>query len=102
MSLATAVPSVRQEIIRFMQARDWPAAVSSIETALRSEPHDPRLWISRAQCLLALGRAAEACEAAATAQRHAGSDAVLFDAIGSLFNHGNDQARALAAYDRGR
>ena len=100
MSVATAVPSVRQEIIHFMQARDWRAAVSCIETALRSEPHDPRLWISRAQCLIALGSAAEACAAAATAQRHAGSDAVLFDAIGSLFNHGNDQARALAAYDR--
>jgi hypothetical protein len=100
MSLATALPSVRQEIVRFMQARDWPAALSCIETALRSESHDARLWISRAQCLIALGRSAEACAAAASAQRHAGSDAVLFDAIGSLFNHGNDQARALAAYDR--
>jgi thioredoxin-like negative regulator of GroEL len=100
MSLATAVPSERQEMIRLMQARDWAAALSSVDTALRSEPHDARLWISRAQCLLALGRSAEACAAAATAQLHAGSEAVLFDAIGSLFNHGNDQVRALAAYDR--
>jgi tetratricopeptide (TPR) repeat protein len=91
---------MRKEISRLMQVQDWAGALSCIDGALRSEPQDARLLISRAQCLLALGRQPEACEAAATAHRHAGSDAVLFDAIGSLFNHCNDQIRALAAYDR--
>ena len=58
------------------------------------------MWIGRAQCLLALGRRAEACEAAAAAQANAGSDPVLFDASGALFSQANDQWRALAAYDR--
>jgi tetratricopeptide (TPR) repeat protein len=95
-----AVPHLRKEISRLMQAHDWRAALGSIEEASRREPPDARMWISRAQCLLALGRLPEACEAAAAAQQNAGSDAVLFDAVGSLFNHCNDQVRALVAYDK--
>jgi tetratricopeptide (TPR) repeat protein len=61
---------------------------------------DAKLHFSRAQRLLALGRAAEACEAAAAAQSGAPSDPLLLDAIGTLFSRANDQARALAAYEQ--
>ena len=91
---------MRQEVLRRVQARDWRGAIACIDEILRGEPRDAKLWITRAQCLLALGRPAEACEAAAAAQANAGSDAVLFDAIGSLFSRANDQVGALAAYDR--
>jgi tetratricopeptide (TPR) repeat protein len=68
--------------------------------ALNVEPNDTKALISRAQRLLELGRLLEACEIADLAQRNAPPDPVLFDAIGSLFSHGSDQKRALAAYDR--
>jgi hypothetical protein len=61
---------------------------------------DARWLIHRAQCLLALGRLEDACEAAAAAQLKAAPDPVLLDAIGSVFSHAADQQRALAAYDR--
>jgi tetratricopeptide (TPR) repeat protein len=61
---------------------------------------DAKLHFSRAQRLLALGRFAEACEAAAAAQSSASSDPLLLDAIGSLFSRAGDQPRALAAYER--
>src|SRR5260370_5181379 len=58
------------------------------------------MLIKRAQCLLALGRLPEACEAAAAAQLKAPPDPVLYDALGSLFSRANDQQRALSAYHR--
>jgi tetratricopeptide (TPR) repeat protein len=67
---------------------------------LSIEPHDAAMLIKRAQCLLALGRLPEACEATATAQLKAPPDPVLYDALGSLFSRTNDQQRALSAYDR--
>jgi tetratricopeptide (TPR) repeat protein len=59
-----------------------------------------KLLIYRAQCLAALGRHRDACEAAAEALRSAPPDPVLLDAIGGVFSHANDQERALAAFDR--
>jgi tetratricopeptide (TPR) repeat protein len=59
-----------------------------------------KLLVYRAQCLAALGRHRDACEAAADALRSAPSDPVLLDAIGGVFSHANDQERALAAFDR--
>jgi tetratricopeptide (TPR) repeat protein len=100
MSQAASKPHLRQEVLRLLQERDWPGALGRIDEILRREPHDAKLLINRAQCLLALGRTAEACEAADAAQSNAGSDPMLFDAIGSLFTHANEQARALAAYER--
>ncbi len=79
---------------------DWQGALESIERGLHILPRDTRLFISRAQCLLALGRLAETCEAAAAARRSAPADPVILDAIGSLFSQGNDQQRALEAFDR--
>jgi tetratricopeptide (TPR) repeat protein len=90
----------RQEALRLLQAKDWHGALGCLDRALNIEPHDARLLIHRAQCLLALGRLPEACAAAAAAQLKAPPDPVLFDALGSLFSRVNDQARALAAFDR--
>jgi Sulfotransferase family/Tetratricopeptide repeat len=67
---------------------------------LSIEPHDAAMLIKRAQCLLALGRLPEACEAAAAAQLKAPPDPVLYDALGNLFSRANEQQRALSAYDR--
>jgi len=89
----------RDEVQRRMQARDWLGALACIDRALAAAAQDPRGLIGRAQCLLALGRLPEACEAAAAARR-AAADPVMLDAIGSLFSQCNDQRQALEAFDR--
>lgn len=61
---------------------------------------DAKWLIRRAQRCAALGRLPEACEAASEAFRKAPPDPVLFDAIGGVFSHANEQTRALAAFDR--
>ncbi len=61
---------------------------------------EAKLLVYRAQCLAALGRHRDACEAAAEALRGAPPNPVLLDAIGGVFSHANDQERALAAFDR--
>src|SRR5260370_18795727 len=95
-----SAPNLRQEALRLIQAKDWRAALGCIDRALSIEPHDAAMLIKRAQCLLALGRLPEACEAAAAAQLKAPPDPVLYDALGNLFSRANDQQRALSAYDR--
>jgi thioredoxin-like negative regulator of GroEL len=95
-----SAPNLRQEALRLIQAKDWRGALGCVDRALSIEPHDAAMLIKRAQCLLALGRLPEACEAAATAQLKAPPDPVLYDALGSLFSRANDQQRALSAYDR--
>lgn len=75
-------------------------ALACIDRALTIEPRNPRFLLQRAQCLLALVRLADACEAAGQAQRCAAGDAAVLDAIGSLYSHANEQRRALAAYDQ--
>jgi tetratricopeptide (TPR) repeat protein len=75
-------------------------ALRAIERALLPDPNNPRLLIQLGQCLVALGRLADARAAAAAAQRHALNDARLLDAIGTLYRHADDQHRALAAYDQ--
>jgi tetratricopeptide (TPR) repeat protein len=75
-------------------------ALQQVEAALRGAPHSPRLLLQRAQCLLALGQTARACEAAAAAQLWAATDAAVLDAIGNVFTKAGDQARALAAFEQ--
>jgi tetratricopeptide (TPR) repeat protein len=75
-------------------------ALRCIDRALGLSPAHPGFLLNRAQCLLAAGRLADAVDAAAAAQRNAAGDAVLLDAIGSLYSHANDQQRALLAYDQ--
>jgi thioredoxin-like negative regulator of GroEL len=88
------------EASRPSPAQDWHGALRSIDAALSTRPRDAKLLLQRAQCLLALGRPADACEAAAEAQACAPPEAVLFDAIGAAFSRSNDQERALTAFDR--
>ncbi len=95
-----STPNLRQEALRLIRAKDWRGALGCIDRALNIEPHDAAMLIKRAQCLLALGRFPEACDAAAAAQLRAPPDPVLYDALGSLFSRANDQQRALSAYDR--
>jgi tetratricopeptide (TPR) repeat protein len=88
------------EVVRLMQTRDWAGALQRIDRALAIDARDPWLLIHRAQCLMALGRRSDAFAAAEIAERSAAADGGLSDAIGTLYSAGNDQTRALAAYDR--
>jgi tetratricopeptide (TPR) repeat protein len=79
------------------------SAVGTLERitqALRLQPHNARLLLQRAQCLLTLGRTEAAHEAAVAAHRSAPIDPLVLDAIGTVFSHTNDQARALAVYEQ--
>jgi tetratricopeptide (TPR) repeat protein len=83
-----------------MAQRAAREALDAAEHALKIEPANARFLVHRAQCLLALGRRAEALAAAQAAERCAGTDAGVWDAIGTVQSFANDQRRALAAYDR--
>ena len=56
-----------REAVRLMRARDWPNALTQIDRVLLANPGMPQGLLTRAQCLLALGRRDEACGAAETA-----------------------------------
>ena len=89
-----------REVLRLMQARDWRAALEAIDRAVELEPGNPSFRIHRAQCLLAIGRRAEALDAAQAAERWARDNAPIWDSIGTLRSFALDQRGALAAYDR--
>ena len=72
--------------------------MEGIDRALAREPANPRILLHRAQCLLALGRVRDACEAAAAAQRSAPREPALLDAVGTLFSQINEPHKALEAY----
>jgi tetratricopeptide (TPR) repeat protein len=88
------------EVVRLMQARDWAGALRRIDQALAIDARDRRFLMHRAQCLMALGRRSESFAAAESAERSGAADGALADALGTLYSAGNDQKRALAAYDR--
>ncbi len=83
-----------------MQAKDWLNALVQVERALAAQPTYALLHVNRAQCLVALGRRADACAAAAMAEALACADAQLADAAGSIYSFAGDQPRALRAYER--
>ncbi|MEA3150156.1 MAG: hypothetical protein QOD56_1095 [Gammaproteobacteria bacterium] len=91
---------MHREALRLMQTNRWREALAHIELVLAAQPGIAGLHINRAQCLMALGRRTEACEAAAAAQSRAPSDAVVADAAGSIYSFSGDQRRALRAYER--
>jgi tetratricopeptide (TPR) repeat protein len=76
------------------------ALLASLDQALARDPLSPALWIRRAQCLLALGRRAEALAAADTAANCAPSRAAEWDALGTLRHLARDVRGALACYER--
>lgn len=88
------------EIARLMHAREWARALEEVDRALQRDAQDPKFLMQRAQCLMALGRRQDAFAAAQAAEKCAPGDAALLDAAGSLYSFGNDQPRALAAYER--
>jgi tetratricopeptide (TPR) repeat protein len=94
------VSNLRQQILSVMKVGRPADALREVERALTIEPRNPTFLICRAQCLAALGRIAGACEAAAAAEAVVGSEPMLWDAIGTVYSRGNDQRRALAAYNR--
>ena len=70
-----------------------------IDEALCASPGAARLLLSKAQCLMALGRRSEACEAAAAVLSAASADAPALDAAGSFFSFTGNQQQALRAFD---
>jgi tetratricopeptide (TPR) repeat protein len=98
--MSESAANARREVLRHMQSRDWRAALRTIDKALESQAADPQLLMHRAHCLFALGLRLEASEATDAVERLAGTDAAVWDAIGTLRSYANDQRRALAACDR--
>jgi tetratricopeptide (TPR) repeat protein len=91
---------LQREVMRLVQARDWPNALIQIDRVLKSRPDLPRMLLNKAQCLLAMGRRAEARESAKAASSLASRDAVLLDALGSFYSFAGDQRDALKAFER--
>ena len=89
-----------REAVRLMRARDWPNALAQIDRLLVASPGIPQALLTRAQCLLALGRRADAYAAAKAALAGATADPLLFDALGSFFSFAGDQHTALEAFEQ--
>ena len=86
-----------------MRERDWPNALTQIDRVLLASPGMPQGLLTRAQCLLALGRRGEACVAAKAAKEAlagAKADPLLLDALGSFFSFVGDQHTALEAFEQ--
>jgi len=89
-----------REAVRLMRERDWPNALTQIDRVLLASPGMPQGLLTRAQCLLALGRRSEACVAAKAALAGATTDPLLLDAVGSFFSFAGDQPTALEAFEQ--
>ena len=89
-----------REAVRLMRERDWPNALTQIDRVLLASPGMPQGLLTRAQCLLALGRRSEACVAAKAALAGARTDPLLLDAVGSFFSFAGDQHTALEAFEQ--
>jgi tetratricopeptide (TPR) repeat protein len=89
-----------RDAVRLMRARDWPNALKQIDRMLLVSPGLPQGLLTRAQCLLALGRRGEACVAAKAALAGATADPLLLDALGSFFSFVGDQHTALEAFEQ--
>ena len=71
-----------------------------VEERLVIEPKDMQCALQRAECLLALGRRAEALQAAEFAFSLASGDPDALDAVGTFFVYSAEHARALEIYDQ--
>ncbi|HEY6483444.1 MAG TPA: sulfotransferase [Steroidobacteraceae bacterium] len=74
-------------------------ALVLIDERLASHPTDVQCLLQKAECLLALGRRAEAL-AATEAAAEGSVDALALDAIGEFLVHAGEHQRALGLYDR--
>jgi tetratricopeptide (TPR) repeat protein len=98
--LSERAANAHREVMRLMQSRDWAAALRAIDKTLESQAAEPKFLMYRAHCLFALGLRQEASQATDAVERLAGTDAAVWDAIGTLCSYANNQRRALAACDR--
>jgi len=89
-----------REAVRLMRARDWSNALTQIDRLLLASPGMSQALLTRAQCLLALGRRGDAHAAAKAALAGATADPLLFDALGGFFSFVGDQHTALEAFER--
>jgi tetratricopeptide (TPR) repeat protein len=76
------------------------AALALVEERLATDPGDVQCLLQKAECLLALGRRAEALVAANDAAAHAGNDAVALDAAGTFLVYAAAHSRALEIFDK--
>ncbi len=74
-------------------------ALALIERRLAAHADDIECLLQRAECLLALGRGAEALASADAAAASASTPGTL-DAVGDFLTHAGEHRRSLAVYDR--
>jgi tetratricopeptide (TPR) repeat protein len=73
-------------------------ALALVEERLAVDPKDMQCVLQKAECLLALGRRAEALQAADSAALRAADDPDALDALGTFFVYAAEHARALEIY----
>jgi tetratricopeptide (TPR) repeat protein len=78
----------------------WQAAILHAEHALSLSPNDPGILLQYGQCLVALGRKSEAQKIANQVAAANPGRADWNDALGTLFTHCEQPARALAYFER--
>ncbi len=79
---------------------DRAGALTLAEQGLRLDPTRLEALLQRAECLLALGRRADAAQAAEAAASSAGTDPAALGAVAEFWEHAGDYAAALVLYDR--
>jgi tetratricopeptide (TPR) repeat protein len=75
-------------------------ALALVNERLATDPADVQCLLQKAECLLALGRRAEALSAANDAAVHGANDAAALDAVGTFLVYGAAHSRALEIYDQ--
>jgi tetratricopeptide (TPR) repeat protein len=86
--------------IAALLAEDRATALQLVEERLAHHPADVQCLLQKAECLLALGRRADALAASAAATASAGAQAVALDAVGKFLVHAHEHTQALAVYDQ--
>lgn len=85
--------------IAALLADDSPLALALIEAPAASDPGDLECLLQKAECLLALGRRAEALALVDAAAERAQSPAAL-DVLADFLTHAGEHRRALCLYDK--
>ncbi len=83
-----------------VQAERHDLAVVCLQRAVECAPADPAALIRHGQCLVRLGRRAQALAAAQAVAALPLATAALADGLGTLFTHCDEPARALPLFQR--
>ena len=75
-------------------------ALALVEERLGSDSTDVQCLLQKAECLLALGRRAEALSSANEAALHGAKDALALDAVGTFLVYSAEHSRALEIYNQ--